>query len=129
MWPWARTGRGGASIDRHIAERHPEGIHSAKEWIYPPAAGVKLIVDTVEFTAKHVPKYNPISISGYHIREAGATALQELAFTIADGMAWRHASHAVSILMFCPGFRFLEFTYRLFEETPSFGRPGACGRA
>jgi methylmalonyl-CoA mutase N-terminal domain/subunit len=62
-----------------------------KEWIYPPAAGVKLIVDTVEYTTRHVPKYNPISISGYHIREAGSTAAQELAFTIADGMTYVEA--------------------------------------
>src|SRR5207302_8242980 len=50
-----------------------------KEWVYPPAAGVKLIVDTIEFTTEHIPKYNPVSISGYHIREAGSTAVQELA--------------------------------------------------
>lgn len=62
-----------------------------KEWVYPPPAGVKLIVDTVEYTMQHVPKYNPISISGYHIREAGSTAVQELAFTIADGMTYVEA--------------------------------------
>jgi len=62
-----------------------------KEWIYPPKGGVKLIVDTVEYTTRSVPRYNPVSISGYHIREAGATALQELAFTIADGMAYVEA--------------------------------------
>ncbi len=62
-----------------------------KEWVYPPPAGVKLIVDTVEYTMQHVPKYNPISISGYHIREAGSTAIQELAFTIADGMTYVEA--------------------------------------
>src|SRR5207302_2463090 len=62
-----------------------------KEWIYPPRAAVKLIVDTVEYTTEHIPRYNPISISGYHIREAGSTALQELAFTIADGMTYVEA--------------------------------------
>ena len=62
-----------------------------KEWVYPPPAGVKLIVDTVEYTMQHAPRYNPISISGYHIREAGSTAIQELAFTIADGMTYVEA--------------------------------------
>lgn len=59
-----------------------------KEWIYPIKPAMKLCVDTFEFCAKHVPKYNPISVSGYHIREAGATALQELAFTLRDGVEY-----------------------------------------
>ncbi len=57
-----------------------------KEWIYPIKPAMKLVIDTFEYTTKHVPKYNPISVSGYHIREAGATALQELAFTLRDGV-------------------------------------------
>ncbi len=63
-----------------------------KEFIYPPEPSVRLIVDTIEFCANHVPKWNTISISGYHIREAGATAVQELAFTLADGFAYVEAS-------------------------------------
>ncbi len=59
-----------------------------KEWIYPIRPAMKLVVDTFEFCIKHVPKYNPISVSGYHIREAGATALQELAFTLRDGIEY-----------------------------------------
>src|SRR5438067_7167319 len=59
-----------------------------KEWIYPIKPAMKLVVDTFEYTTKHVPKYNPISVSGYHIREAGATALQELAFTLRDGIEY-----------------------------------------
>lgn len=59
-----------------------------KEWICPPQPSVKLSCDIIEFCAKEVPKFNAISISGYHIREAGATAVQELAFTIADGLAY-----------------------------------------
>ncbi len=59
-----------------------------KEWIYPIKPAMKLVIDTFEYTVKHVPKYNPISISGYHIREAGATALQELAFTLRDGVEY-----------------------------------------
>src|SRR5712675_64302 len=55
-----------------------------KEWIYPIRSAMKLVIDTFEFCTRHVPRYNPISVSGYHIREAGATALQELAFTLRD---------------------------------------------
>ena len=59
-----------------------------KEWIYPIKPAMKLVIDTFEYTTRHVPKYNPISVSGYHIREAGATALQELAFTLRDGVEY-----------------------------------------
>ncbi len=59
-----------------------------KEWIYPIRPAMKLVIDTFEFCTAHVPKYNPISVSGYHIREAGATALQELAFTLRDGIEY-----------------------------------------
>ncbi len=59
-----------------------------KEWIYPPEPSLRLITDMMSFCAAHVPKWNTISISGYHIREAGATAAQELAFTLADGFCY-----------------------------------------
>src|SRR5579884_3909223 len=59
-----------------------------KEYIYPPAPSMRLVVDTFEFGAQHVPRFNPISISGYHIREAGSTAQQELAFTLYDGIEY-----------------------------------------
>ena len=59
-----------------------------KEWVYPPEPHMKLIVDTIEFGAKYVPRWNTISISGYHIREAGSTAGQELAFTLSDGLEY-----------------------------------------
>ena len=59
-----------------------------KEWIYPIRPAMKLVIDTFEFCTRHVPKYNPISVSGYHIREAGSTALQELAFTLRDGVEY-----------------------------------------
>jgi methylmalonyl-CoA mutase, N-terminal domain len=59
-----------------------------REWICPPRASVKIVVDMIEFCAKHVPKWHPVSISGYHIREAGSTAVQELAFTLADGIGY-----------------------------------------
>ncbi|MGC2639384.1 MAG: methylmalonyl-CoA mutase family protein [Acidobacteriaceae bacterium] len=59
-----------------------------KEYLYPPAPSMRLVVDTLEFGARRTPKFNPISISGYHIREAGSTALQELAFTLYDGVEY-----------------------------------------
>jgi methylmalonyl-CoA mutase N-terminal domain/subunit len=59
-----------------------------KEYLYPPAPSMRLVVDTLEFGARYTPKFNPISISGYHIREAGSTALQELAFTLYDGIEY-----------------------------------------
>jgi methylmalonyl-CoA mutase N-terminal domain/subunit len=94
-----------------------------KEWIYPPPAGVKLIVDTVEFTIQHCPKYNPISISGYHIREAGSTALQELAFTIADGTAYVEACMArgMDVDSFAPRLSFFWNSHiDFFEEIAKF---------
>jgi methylmalonyl-CoA mutase, N-terminal domain len=59
-----------------------------KEWIFPPEPSMRLIVDMVEFCSEELPRWHPISISGYHIREAGSTAAQELAFTLADGFAY-----------------------------------------
>src|SRR3954471_20625759 len=59
-----------------------------KEYIYPPAPSMRLVTDMVEFCAREMPRWHPISISGYHIREAGSTAAQELAFTLADGFAY-----------------------------------------
>ncbi len=62
-----------------------------KEWIYPPRPSMRIITDLMAFCTRHVPKWNTISISGYHIREAGSTAVQELAFTLADGIAYVQA--------------------------------------
>jgi methylmalonyl-CoA mutase N-terminal domain/subunit len=59
-----------------------------KEYIYPPEPSMRMVTDTIEFGAKNTPKFNPISISGYHIREAGSTAIQELAFTLRDGIEY-----------------------------------------
>nr|HID13843.1 methylmalonyl-CoA mutase [Anaerolineae bacterium] len=59
-----------------------------KEYIFPPEPSMRLVTDTIEFGSKYLPRWNTISISGYHIREAGATAAQELAFTLADGMEY-----------------------------------------
>jgi len=63
-----------------------------KEWIFPPEPSMRLVVDMIEFCAREMPLFHPISISGYHIREAGSTAAQELAFTLADGFAYVEAA-------------------------------------
>ena len=63
-----------------------------KEWIFPPEPSMRLVVDMIEFCAQEMPLFHPISISGYHIREAGSTAAQELAFTLADGFAYVEAA-------------------------------------
>jgi methylmalonyl-CoA mutase N-terminal domain/subunit len=65
-----------------------------KEWIFPPEPSMRLCVDMIEFCAREVPQWHPVSISGYHIREAGSTAAQELAFTLADGFAYVEATMA-----------------------------------
>jgi methylmalonyl-CoA mutase, N-terminal domain len=59
-----------------------------KEWIFPPEPSMRLVVDMIEFCARELPRFHPVSISGYHIREAGSNAVQELAFTLADGFAY-----------------------------------------
>jgi methylmalonyl-CoA mutase, N-terminal domain len=65
-----------------------------KEWIFPPEPSMRLCVDMIEYCAREVPRWHPVSISGYHIREAGSTAAQELAFTLADGFAYVEAAIA-----------------------------------
>jgi len=69
-------------------------FHAQNEFVFPPRPSLKLVVDTIQFATEQLPQYNPVSISGYHIREAGSTAGQELAFTLADGMAYVEAAIA-----------------------------------
>ena len=66
-------------------------------YIYPPAPSMRIIGDIIEYTAKNMPKFNSISISGYHMHEAGATAVQELAYTLADGMAYVRAAQGAGL--------------------------------
>src|SRR5881409_3555532 len=68
-----------------------------KEWIFPPEPSMRLVVDMIEFCAREMPLWHPISISGYHIREAGSTAAQELAFTLANGFAYVEAATRVGL--------------------------------
>jgi methylmalonyl-CoA mutase N-terminal domain/subunit len=90
-----------------------------KEWICPPEPAVRIVTDMIEFTAKHVPRFNPVSISGYHIREAGSTAVQELAFTLADGLGYVEAALArgLDIDTFAPRLSFFfDIHNDFFEE-------------
>lgn len=83
-----RRGIGFEKIGGTIQNDMLKEFIAQKEWICPPAPSVKLVCDVIEFCAQSAPKFNPVSISGYHIREAGSTAVQELAFTIADGLGY-----------------------------------------
>ena len=93
------------------------------EYIFPPAPSMRLVVDTVEFATKHVPRWNPISISGYHIREAGSNAVQELAFTLADGFEYvRHCqARGLDLDDFAPRLSFFFNVHNsFFEEIAKF---------
>ena len=89
-----------------------------KEWIVPPRPSLKLVIDTFEFSVRETPQWNPISISGYHIREAGATAVQELAFTLADGIAYVQAGveRGLEVDTFAPRLSFFFDVHNDFFE-------------
>jgi methylmalonyl-CoA mutase N-terminal domain/subunit len=92
-------------------------------WIYPPRPSMRLVTDIFEFGARELPKWNTISISGYHMREAGATAAQELAFTLADGIAYVEAAIARGLAIddFAPRLSFFFAAWsELFEEVAKF---------
>jgi methylmalonyl-CoA mutase N-terminal domain/subunit len=94
-----------------------------KEFIFPPQPSLRLVVDTIEFGSRYLPHWNTVSISGYHIREAGATAAQELAFTLADGMAYVQAGIQRGLLVdeFAPRFSFFFNCHSdFFEEIAKF---------
>jgi methylmalonyl-CoA mutase N-terminal domain/subunit len=94
-----------------------------KEWIYPPRPSLRLIVDLIEYSAAHVPLWNTISISGYHIREAGSTAIQELAFTLADGFGYVEAciERGLAVDAFAPRLSFFWNSHNdFFEEIAKF---------
>jgi methylmalonyl-CoA mutase N-terminal domain/subunit len=94
-----------------------------KEWIYPPKPSMRLIVDSIEFCTQNVPRYNTISISGYHIREAGSTAIQELAFTLRDGIEYVEwcVERGMDIDSFAPRLSFFFNSHSdFFEEIAKF---------
>ena len=114
--PWARL-RGTTQNDilkEYIAQN---------EYIFPPEPSMQLVVDTIEFGSHHVPQWNPVSVSGYHIREAGATAAQELAFTLANGRAYAEACMArgLNIDTFAPRLSFFFNAHNdFFEEIAKY---------
>jgi len=89
-----------------------------KSWIFPPEPSMRLIIDTIEYCAKNVPQWYTISISGYHIREAGSTAVQELAFTLADGFAYVEAAmkRGLDVDDFAPRLSFFFNSHNNFFE-------------
>jgi len=94
-----------------------------KEWVIPPRPAVRIVIDMIEFCAKNMPKWHPISISGYHIREAGATAVQELAFTLADGIGYVEEciKRGMNIDDFAPRLSFFWDVHNdFFEEIAKF---------
>lgn len=94
-----------------------------KEWICPPEPSVRIIVDMIEFCAREAPRWHPVSISGYHIREAGSTAAQELAFTLADGIGYVQAAieRGLDVDEFAPRLSFFFNVHNdLFEEIAKF---------
>jgi methylmalonyl-CoA mutase N-terminal domain/subunit len=94
-----------------------------KEYIFPPEPSLRLVVDTIEFGARHTPRFNPISISGYHIREAGSTAIQELAFTLRDGIEYveRGLRRGLKVDEFAPRLSFFFNAHSdFFEEIAKY---------
>src|SRR3954468_9020086 len=94
-----------------------------KEFLFPPEPSMRLVTDTIEFGTRELPRWNTISISGYHIREAGSTAIQELAFTIADGMAYVEAAlgRGLRVDDFAPRLSFFFNSHSdFFEEIAKF---------
>jgi methylmalonyl-CoA mutase N-terminal domain/subunit len=114
--PWSRL-RGTAQTDilkEYIAQ---------KEWIFPPEPSLRLVVDLIEWCAREMPLFHPISISGYHIREAGSTAAQELAFTLKDGFTYVEAclARGLDIDAFAPRFSFFFNAHiDFFEEIAKY---------
>ncbi|MHC5108438.1 MAG: acyl-CoA mutase large subunit family protein [Planctomycetota bacterium] len=93
-------------------------FHAQNEYIYPPRPSAKLVIDTIEYCTKHMPQWNTVSVSGYHIREAGASAAEELAFTLADGIAYVQGSidRGLNVDTFAPRISFFFDVHNDFFE-------------
>ena len=94
-----------------------------KEWVVPPEPSLKLVTDVIEFASRETPKFKPVSVSGYHIREAGATAIEELAFTLADGFAYVEdcLDRGLDVDDFAPQLSFFFNAHNaIFEEVAKF---------
>jgi methylmalonyl-CoA mutase N-terminal domain/subunit len=98
-------------------------FHAQNEFVFPPEPSVRLVCDVIEYCARHVPQWNPVSISGYHIREAGSTAAQELAFTLADGFHYveQCLARGMSVDEFAPRLSFFFNAHNdVFEEVAKY---------
>jgi methylmalonyl-CoA mutase N-terminal domain/subunit len=98
-------------------------FHAQNEIYFPPEPSVRLTIDVIEFCTRHVPQWNPVSISGYHIREAGSTAAQELAFTLADGLHYidQTLERGLAVDEFAPRLSFFFNAHNdLFEEVAKY---------
>jgi methylmalonyl-CoA mutase N-terminal domain/subunit len=114
--PWDRL-RG--TLQNDILKEY----HAQNEYVFPPRESVRLVTDTIEFCTRHVPQFNPVSISGYHIREAGSTAAEELAFTLADGFHYVEMclDRGLAIDDFAPRLSFFFNSHNdLIEEVAKF---------
>jgi methylmalonyl-CoA mutase N-terminal domain/subunit len=98
-------------------------FHAQNEFVFPPEPSVRLVCDAIEFCSNHVPQWNPVSISGYHIREAGSTAVQELAFTLADGFHYVDVclARGLDVDEFAPRLSFFFNSHNdIFEEVAKY---------
>jgi len=118
-----RQGVGQAELSGTLQNDILKEYIAQKEFIFPPEPSVRLVVDTFEYCSRNMPKYNFISVSGYHIREAGATAVQELAFTLADGITYveKAVERGLSVDDFAPRISFFFDSHiDFFEEIAKF---------
>jgi methylmalonyl-CoA mutase, N-terminal domain len=114
--PWTRLG---GTTQNDILKEYI----AQKEFLYPPRPALRLVTDTIEYATTNTPRWNPVSISGYHIREAGSTAVQELAFTLADGRAYVRAAvdRGLDVDEFAPRLSFFFNSHNdFFEEIAKF---------
>jgi methylmalonyl-CoA mutase, N-terminal domain len=119
----AAAERQGAALDGTLQTDIFKEYIAQKEWLFPPEPHLRLIGDLMEFCAREIPAYKPLSVSGYHIREAGSTAGQELAFTLADGFGYVELGLArgLDINTFAPGLSFFfDAHIDFFEEIAKF---------
>jgi methylmalonyl-CoA mutase N-terminal domain/subunit len=109
--PWSKLG---GTIQNDMLKE----FIAQKEWICPPKPSLRIVVDMIEFCAKEAPRWHPVSISGYHIREAGSTAVQELAFTLADGIGYVQAcvERGLDVDSFAPRLSFFFNVHNDFLE-------------
>jgi methylmalonyl-CoA mutase N-terminal domain/subunit len=118
-----RQGASLATLDGTLQTDIFKEYIAQKEWLFPPEPHLRLIGDLMEYCAREVPKYKPLSVSGYHIREAGSTAAQELAYTLADGFGYVELglSRGLSVDVFAPGLSFFfDAHVDFFEEIAKF---------